>query len=107
MADITAAELNAQLGSNAFDDNSGAGPLVLDLDVLTGDSMTLASDMAEAIFKVVKLASETAAAEEKATDTYPAITRTVATIGGVPKARYAVSVNVATELDYDSVTSLS
>ncbi|MEM9150670.1 MAG: hypothetical protein AAGB19_09480 [Cyanobacteria bacterium P01_F01_bin.3] len=107
MADITAAEINTQLGVAAFDDNGGAGPLTLNLDVLTGDSMTLASDMAEAVFKVMNGASSTAAALEKATDTYPGVVRTVQTIGGEPKARYTATIGVAAPLDYDSITAIS
>ncbi|MEO1741300.1 MAG: hypothetical protein AAFR99_05770 [Cyanobacteria bacterium J06629_9] len=107
MADITAAEMNTQLGVSAFDDNTGAGPLTLNLDLLTGDSMTLASNLAESIFKLVKGASETAAANEKATDTYPALTRTVATVNGEQANRFGASVNVTAPLSYDEVTSLS
>ncbi|MEO0884663.1 MAG: hypothetical protein AAFY54_01860 [Cyanobacteria bacterium J06648_10] len=107
MADITAAEINTQLGTTAFDDNSGAGPLTLNLDTLTGDSLTLASEMAESVFKVISAAADTAAALEKATDTYPTVTRTIQTIAGTPKARYSTSVNVAAPLDYSAVTSLS
>ena len=107
MADITAAEINTQLGTAVFDDNSGAGPLTLDLDALTGDSLTLASPLAEAVFKTLKAASETASAKGEGTDTYPAITRTIQSVNGEQKARYNGSVAVAAPLDYDSVTSLS
>ena len=107
MADITAAEVNAQLGTNVFDDNSGAGPLTLDLSALTGDTMTLSSDLAESVYKILDAAASTAAANDKATDTYPAPTRSIQTIGGEPKARYTATVGVAAPLDYNSITSLS
>lgn len=107
MADITAAEMNAQLGVSAFDDNSGAGPLTVDLNVLTGDSLTIDSPMSEPVFKLLKGASETASAKGEGTDTYPALTRTIQTINGQPAARYSGSINVAAPLDYDAVTSLS
>lgn len=107
MADITAAEINTQLGVTAFDDNSGAGPLTLNLDVLTGDSLTLSSEVAEAVFKVVDAASQTATALDKATDTYPAITRTIQTVGGVSNARYSGSVAVLAPLNTSDITSLS
>ena len=107
MADITAAEINTQLGVAAFDDNSGAGPLTLDLDVLTGDPLTLASGVAEPLFKALKAASETAAAKGENVDTYPAITRTIQTINGEPKARYGGSIVVSAPLDYSAVSTLS
>lgn len=107
MADITAAEVNAQLGVTVFDDNSGAGPLTLNLSLLTGDSLDLTADMAESVFKLLDAASSTASALEKATDTYPQPSRTIQTIDGEPKARYTATVGVAAPLDYDSITSLS
>lgn len=107
MADITATEVNAQLGTNVFSDNGGAGPLTLDLSALTGDSLTLSSDLAESVFKLVDAAASTATANDKATDTYPTPTRSIQTIAGEPKARYTATVGVAAPLDYDSITSLS
>lgn len=107
MADVTATEMNTQLGVTAFDDNGGAGPLTLNCDTLTGDSLTLTSGVAEVIFKVVKGASDTAAAKEDGTDTYPAITRSIRTTNGVDSARYSGTVNVSAPLDYDEVTAVS
>lgn len=107
MADITAAEINAELGVLAFDDNSGAGPLTLDLDVLTGDSLTLASGVAEAVFKTVKAASQTAATKGDGTDTYPAVAQSIRAVNGVSSARYTATVNVAAPLDYNGITAVS
>jgi hypothetical protein len=107
MADLTATQINTYLGTTVFDDNAGAGPLTLDLSALTGDTLTLSSDLAEAIFKTLKAASDTAADLGQSTDTYPAITRTIATVNGSPVTRMGASVNVAAPLSYDDVTSLS
>lgn len=107
MADLTATQVNTFLGVSAFDDNSGAGPLTLNLNTLTGDSLDLSSGLAEAVFKIIKAMSETAASVGDATDTYPALTRTIATVNGAQAARYAGSVNVTAALDYDNITSLS
>lgn len=107
MADLTAAQMNTQLGVAAFDDNSGAGPLTANLDILTGDSLTLSSGMAEPLFKLLKGASETAAAVGENTDTYPPITRTIQSVSGVSKARYSGSIAVSAPLDYNAVTTLS
>lgn len=107
MADITAAQMNTQLGVPVFDDSAGAGPLTANLDVLTGDTLTLASGVAEALFKLLKGASETAAAAGENTDTYPPITRTIQSVAGVAKARYSGSIAVSAPLDYNAVTPLS
>lgn len=107
MADLTAAEINTHLGVTAFDDNGGSGPLTLNCDTLTGDSLTLTSGLAEVFFKSIKAASDTAAAKGNGTDTYPAITRTIRTVNDQSSVRYSGTVNVSAPLDYNDITALS
>lgn len=108
MADLTASALNTALGATVFDDNSGAGPLTLNMDTLTGDSLTLASNLAEPVFKLLKAVSEAAAAVETdaPTATYPAIVRSIQTVGGNPVTRLSATVNVAAPISYDEVSAL-
>lgn len=102
---ISAAELNAQFGTDVFSDASGS--LVLDLDALTGDSLDLTTPMAEPLMKLLKLTSETAAALAKDQDSYPPLTRSIQTINGEPFARYSATVSGKAPLTYDSITALT
>lgn len=108
MADLTASDLNTALGTNVFDDNGGTGPLTLNLDALTGDSLTLASNLAEPVFKLLKAVSEAAAGvqTDPPTATYPAIVRSIQTVDGNPVTRLSATVNVAAPIQYDEVTAL-
>lgn len=72
---LTAQDLNQHLGANVF--AAVDGHVVLDLDALTGDSLTLTSDLAQSVFGLLRGMSEVAIAIQKATRSYLPIQREV------------------------------
>lgn len=100
MADITLAELKTYADANgltgAIDDTNGT----IDLSALTGDTMTGASGVIEALIKLCKLARDTAVDNSKGLDIYAAgTTRALAATDTLP-AGVAISYTVTGRTAY-------
>ena len=92
MADITATQINAHLGSSVFVTDSN-GYAALSLSTLTGQNVGMDDALNESILKLLSACSGTAQAEydadnvNDARSSYPAATKTPTTANGEPILR--------------------
>lgn len=92
MADITATQVNAQVGSSVFVTDSN-GYAAVSLSTLTGQNVGMDDPLNESILKLLAACSDTAQAEYETDNTndarssYPAATKTPTTTNGEPILR--------------------
>ena len=109
MADITLTQMQAYADASGLTGAVNASDASIDLSALTGDSMNGSSGLVEALIKLLKLARDTAVAEQVGLDNYgAAVTRVAAATDNLPEGvQISYTINGRTAFSYDDLGPVS